>query len=126
MRLVKANYKELERKDQEKTIKYNKLKSKYEKYELEASESLKRKNAQIDQLLKDNNKLKAESRLLEEKISINTIIETELSKNKTPNVSVNQDLIEQIEMERDRISAELADKQRKWLEVAENNDKLSA
>lgn len=123
---MKANYKELERKDQEKTIKYNKLKSKYEKYELEASESLKRKNAQIDQLLKDNNKLKAESRLLEEKISINTIIETELSKNKTPNVSVNQDLIEQIEMERDRISAELADKQRKWLEVAENNDKLSA
>lgn len=88
---------------------------------MEASESIKRKNAQIDQLLKENNKLKAESKLLEEKISINTIIENELSKNKTPNVSVNQDLIEQIEMERDRISTELADKQRKCQQLAENN-----
>jgi len=44
--------------------------------------------------------------LLEEKININNIIEKEINANKTP-VVVNQDLIEQIEMERDRISNEL-------------------
>ncbi len=44
--------KDLQKKEQEKTIKYNKLRARYEKYQLQASESLKRKNAQIDQLLK--------------------------------------------------------------------------
>ena len=92
---LKSAHKELEKREQEKTIKYNKLKTKYEKYEMEASESLKRKNTQLDQLLKDNNKYKTENKLLEEKININNIIEKEVNANKTP-LPVNQDLIEQI------------------------------
>ncbi len=63
---------------------------------MEASESLKRKNAQIEQLLKDTSRLKAEAKLLEEKININNIIEKQLSSSKTPQSSINQDLIEQI------------------------------
>ena len=102
MRNLKGAHKQLEKREQEKTIKYNKLKAKYEKYELEASESLRRKNLQLDQLIKENSqykaensKCKAENRLLEEKINITTIIEKEVHAGKTP-MPPNQDLIEQI------------------------------
>ena len=46
-------------------MKYNKLKSKYEKYDVEVNEALKRKNSQIEKLLKDNNRLNTEVRLLQ-------------------------------------------------------------
>lgn len=57
--------------------------------------------------------MQAQLKLLQEKINISNIIEGELSKNKTPNTPINQDLIEQIQMQRDRISNQLVEKEKK-------------
>lgn len=70
--------------------------------------------------------MQAQIKLLQEKINITNIIEGQLSKNKTPNTPINQDLIEQIEMERDRISNQLAEKEKKYIQLAENSEKLSS
>ena len=54
------------------------------------------------------------------------IISTEVNQVKTPESQVNQDLIHQIEMERDRICSELTAKQKEYTELIELNSKMSS
>jgi hypothetical protein len=61
---------------------------------------------------------------LEEKININHIIEQEVT-NKTSNSAINQNVIQELQVERDQINAELSDRIRQCEELTQLNVKLS-
>lgn len=60
-------------------MKYNKLKTKLEKLEMYNSETEKRKDAQIEELIKKNQQVKMECKLLEEKLNITQALQLSTS-----------------------------------------------